>query len=232
MRQLDSGVHRLPARPLLLESSNCLVSAAVAVSHLQDFPGMHLESDAVDVMTSTPCGQVDTMAVPPEAAVAERRLREHVARIYRLGNGECLSDEDAPSQVLWCTGAAFHEDAVFNSVLAVALWHGADRDLVLPHLDVVVPMRRGTVVLFDSAQPHGLLKPGKRLFSAADFGGEPDRSVFCTLDLPRDLAGLCSLMQYVVEPRHVGRDVFRFGCDTGVNESTGAWMPRRYAIPG
>lgn len=230
MRKLDIGIHPIPARPLLLESSHCLVSPTVAVSRLASFPPLALEQDALDYMQGTAVGNVDVMAVPPEAKSMERRLAHHVARTYHLGDGNQLSDDDYQSQVLWCHGASFHEDAVFDCVLAVMLWDGEARDLVLPHLGVVVPMTPGSVVLLDSAQPHGLLLPGHRTFDAAQYQNPASRSVFCTLDLPRDLPGLQKLMGYDTSPRIIPRDVFRMADDMGVDETCGSWVPARFAV--
>jgi hypothetical protein len=231
MRKLESGIHHIPARPLFLESSNCLVSSTIAVSRLAALPNLHLESDVLEHMQGIMVGDVDVMAVPPEAAQVELRLAQHVARIYGLGDTNELTAFDCTSQVLWCQGAAFHEDAVFDSVTAVLLCEGDDRDLVLPHLGVVVPMTRGTVVLFDSAQPHGLLMPGHTTFDAQHYQQESARSVFCTLDLPRDLAGLKDLMQFEVDPRRISRDAFRLLGSTRVDSRNGSWIEHPVARP-
>lgn len=230
MRKLDIGIHNIPARPLLLDSSFCLVSPTVAVSRLGTFPPLTLEQDVLDCMANTPAGTVDMVAVPPEAKAMEQRLAQHVARTYQLGDGQSLNDDEYQSQVLWCQGASFHEDAVFDCVLAVMLWHGECRDLVLPHLDVVVPMEPGMVVLLDSAQPHGLLLPGHRTFDASHYQDACARSIFCTLDLPRDLPGLQKLMAYEQGPRHLPRYTFRIADNMGVDETNGRWVPARFKM--
>lgn len=230
MRKLDIGIHPIPARPLFLASGRCLVAPTIAVSRLAKFPPMALEQDALDYMENTAVGIVDVMSVPPEAVDMATRLAQHVARTYNLGNGDQLDEDDYQSQVLWCQGASFHEDAVFDCVLAVMLWQGDARDLVLPHLGVVVPMQPGTVVLLDSAQPHGLLLPGQRTFDASHYTDEASRSVFCTLDLPRFLPGLQTLMKFEQNPRALPPEVFRIADNMGVNETDGSWLHERFKV--
>ncbi len=230
MRTLQTGIHPVPAQPLFVESSACLVSSTIAISRLTDLPAMQLEADVLELMQGTLVGDVDVTAVPPEADEVEQRMLRHVSQVYGLGNGRQLEDGEYQSQILWCQGAAFHEDAVFDCVTAVMLWEGEARDLVLPHLGVVVPLTPGTVVLFDSAQPHGLLMPGHRQFDARHYQDPSTRSVFCTMDLPRDLPGLQALMQFECEPRGVRRDAFRLQASTGVDSTTGAWQARKYPV--
>jgi hypothetical protein len=55
-----------------------------------------------------------------------------------------------------------------------------------------IPLTRGTVVIFDTGQPHGVIQRGSSGFNAADFA--PDRDctqIFLTWELP-------------VEDTHVG----------------------------
>lgn len=224
MRNLNTGIHHIESRPLFLESSGCLVSPVVAVSRMSNFPALNLEPDVIAYMGDTPVGDVDVMAVPPEAAAMENRLMSHLSNTYLLGGGRGLDPDDCQSQVVWCQGAAFHEDACFNCVLAVMLWDGPPRDLVLPHLGVRVRLEPGMVALFDSAQPHGLLCSGDSVFSKEKFMEESSRSIFCTSDLARDMPGLSNLMMFETNPKSIPRDTFRIAAATRVDGATGAWL--------
>lgn len=229
MRKLDIGIHAaLPSQPLYLESSDCLVSNTVAVSRLAQFPASHLSNQTRADMSDSVVGDVAVMGVPPEAQTLCERFVQHVGQVYGLGDRGVIADDDLQAQLVWCNGAAYHEDACFNCVLAVMLWSGPSRDLVLPHLNAYVAMEPGTVVLFDSSQPHGLLHRGERVFDKARYPAGSELSVFCGLDLPRDLRGLRALMAFEPEPLQVPAAAFRLREGTGVDSRTGAWLPERY----
>jgi hypothetical protein len=231
MRHLYTGIHSIPAAPLFLEGSDCLISSTVAVSRMANLPPVHLESDVLDYMTGLQAGCVDTLAIPPEAAWAERRLVQHVARTYLLGNQDELSDDDFQAQLAWCNGAQFHENACFNSVLAVAMLSGAPRELVLPHLAARVALVPGTVVLLDSAQPFAVLHPGATTFEPSDYAAEDDRTVLCVLDLARDIPGLQLLMQFQEEIAAPPPSALALTDTMRVHAETGQWLdPAKPAI--
>jgi hypothetical protein len=233
MRNLDIGIHQLPARPLYLESTGTVASSTIAVSRIAAVPPCSLPAATLAHMAETPAGDVDVMPVPPEAADIDQRLRGHLQSVYGLSVPDAprhLPNEwGAETQVLWCNGAAFHDDACFDSVLAVLLWAGPPRDLLLPHLGARVRLVPGVVALFDSAQPHGLLVPGENEFVAAAYPSDTPRSVFCTLDLARDTPGLKALMRFDGSPRFVPAGALRVTGEMGIDAATGRWLPDRYA---
>ena len=101
-----------------------------------------------------------------------------------------LSDLPAASDValMACRGARYHHDAAqYGSAAFCNLFLSEDRGLDL-HFAATgqrIPLARGTVVLFDTGQPHGVLERGLTGFNVADFPPERDCSeVFLTWELP------------------------------------------------
>jgi hypothetical protein len=87
-----------------------------------------------------------------------------------------------------CRGARYHHDAAqYGSAAFCNLFVSEDRglDLHFPSLGRRIPLSRGTAVIFDTGQPHGVIQRGSSRFDAADF--PPDRDfvqIFLTWELP------------------------------------------------
>ena len=101
-----------------------------------------------------------------------------------------LPDLPAASEValMACRGARYHHDAAqYGSAAFCNLFLSEDRGLDL-HFAATgqrIPLARGTVVLFDTGQPHGVIERGLTGFNVADFPPERDCSqVFLTWELP------------------------------------------------
>jgi len=85
---------------------------------------------------------------------------------------------------LACTGARFHHDAdSYTKEVFCVLWLSEDAkwDLYFPHLDKRIPLVYGTVVLFDSAMPHGVVARGSKVFDEDTF--EYETGTFLSQDL-------------------------------------------------
>jgi hypothetical protein len=177
-------------------------------------------------MTKTQVGNVETMRVPKLHCQLPLAFAEHLTAMYSMGPARDLFEDKDQAQLLWCQGASFHEDGVFDCVLAVMLWAGDPRDLVLPHLGVAVRMMPGTVVLMDCAQPHGLLLPGETTFQKEKYENESARSIFLTIDLPRYVTGLEDLMKFNTDPVGLPQGYKRIRGSTTVDEGTGTWVER------
>jgi hypothetical protein len=110
-----------------------------------------------------------------------------------LGLGDVLAASDVA--LMTCRGARYHHDgAQYGGAAFCNLFMSEDKglDLHFPSMGHRIPLTRGTVVIFDTGQPHGVIQRGSRGFNAADFA--PDRDctqIFLTWELP-------------VEDTHVG----------------------------
>jgi hypothetical protein len=105
-----------------------------------------------------------------------------------------------------CRGARYHHDArQYGDAAFCNLFVSEDRgfDVHFPSLDLRIPLRRGTAIVFDTGQPHGVIRRGSRGFDAADF--TPDSNcvqIFLTWELPVEQAQVARALQvrFDVEP--------------------------------
>ena len=93
-------------------------------------------------------------------------------------------------------GARYHHDAEqYGSAAFCNLFLSEDRglDVHFPALGRRIPLTRGTVVISDTGQPHGVIRRHSSGFNAADFAPDQDCvQIFLTWELP-------------IEDAHVGR---------------------------
>ena len=103
-----------------------------------------------------------------------------------LGLPEVLAASDVA--LMACRGARYHHDgAQYGDAAFCNLFMSEDRglDLHFPALGRRIPLTRGTVVLFDTGQPHGVIQRGSSSFNAADFAPDQDWiQIFLTWELP------------------------------------------------
>ena len=105
-----------------------------------------------------------------------------------------LADAMAQGEValMACRGANYHHDAAqYGDKAFCNLFLSEDRaqDLHFPDLGLRIPLRRGTAVVFDTAQRHGVIARHRPTYDAADFPAEADPTqVFLTWELPLDAA--------------------------------------------
>jgi hypothetical protein len=87
-----------------------------------------------------------------------------------------------------CRGARYHHDGErYGGAAFCNLFLSEDRglDLHFPSLDRRIPLRRGTAVVFDTGQPHGVIRRGSSGFNVADFAPDEDWiQIFLTWELP------------------------------------------------
>jgi hypothetical protein len=94
-----------------------------------------------------------------------------------------------PATPLACTGASFHHDAdSYADEVFCVLWLSDDTpwDLYFPYIQTRVPLRYGTVILFDSAQPHGVVPHGATAFDFDEENLAYQTGVFLSQDLVVD----------------------------------------------
>ena len=111
-----------------------------------------------------------------------------------LGLGEVLTSSDVA--LMACRGARYHHDgAQYGGAAFCNLFLSEDRGLDL-HFSATghrIPLTRGTVVIFDTGQPHAVIERGSAGFDVADFSSDRDcTQIFLTWEL-------------AVEDTHVGR---------------------------
>lgn len=98
-----------------------------------------------------------------------------------------------------CRGAKYHHDgeqyggfAFFNLFLS----EDKGLDLHFSGTGQRIPLGRGTVVIFDTGQPHALIRRGSNGFDAADFPSNEDCSqVFLTWELPIENVNVAHALQ-------------------------------------
>ena len=103
-----------------------------------------------------------------------------------LGLNDVLDNSEVA--LMACRGAKYHHDgAQYGGAAFCNLFLSEDRGLDLHFASTGhrIPLTRGTVVIFDTGQPHGVIERGSAGFKVADF--PPERhcaQVFLTWELP------------------------------------------------
>lgn len=103
-----------------------------------------------------------------------------------LGLQEVLAGADVA--LMACRGAKYHHDGVqYGGMAFCNLFLSDDKgmDLHFPVAGRRIPLSRGTVVIFDTGQPHAVIERGSSGFDAAAFGpGRDCSTVFLSWELP------------------------------------------------
>lgn len=102
------------------------------------------------------------------------------------GLPDVLASSDVALMV--CRGARYHHDAEqYGGAAFCNLFLSEDRglDVHFPSIGRRTPLKRGTALIFDTGQPHGVIQRGSSGFNAADFAPEEDYvQLFLTWELP------------------------------------------------
>jgi len=116
-----------------------------------------------------------------------------------------LADLLAQSEValMACRGARYHHDAaLYGGAAFCNLFLSDDRALDL-HFSLTgqrIALRRGTVVLFDTGQPHAVIPRHRSDFAEADFPPDLDcAQVFLTWELPIETPALATAMGVIFD---------------------------------
>ena len=111
--------------------------------------------------------------------------------------------DGAEVALMACRGARYHHDgAQYGGAAFCNLFLSEDKglDVHFPAAGRRIPLARGTVLVFDTGQPHAVVPRGRSDFDAADFGADIDRAqVFLTWELPIELAGLARALGVVFD---------------------------------
>jgi hypothetical protein len=132
-----------------------------------------------------------------------------------------------------CRGAKYHHDgAQYGGAAFCNLFLSEDRglDLHFPHAGHRIPLVRGTVVVFDTCQPHAVIARHSDRFAAGDFpAGQDCTQLFLTWELPIEHADVGRALRIThdvdastVLPLAEGQ-LTRNGARVGVCPDTGRW---------
>jgi hypothetical protein len=98
-----------------------------------------------------------------------------------------------------CRGARYHHDgAQYGGAAFCNLFLSEDRglDLHFPATDHRIPLKRGTVVIFDTGQPHGVIPRHRSGFHENDFAPDQDYiQIFLTWELSIESAYVARALQ-------------------------------------
>lgn len=140
-----------------------------------------------------------------------------------------------------CRGARYHHDgAQYGGMAFCNLFLSEDKglDLHFPSSGQRIPLRRGTVVLFDTGQPHAVIKRHSSGFDAGEFPpGQDCTQVFLTWELPvENDAVACALgVAFDVDVATAlllnEEQVWHNGAQVSVCPASGQWRPLEPAWP-
>ena len=132
-----------------------------------------------------------------------------------------------------CRGAKYHHDGdQYGGMAFCNLFLSEDQglDLHFPAADRRIALGRGTVVIFDTGQPHAVIERGSDGFDAASFGpGRCASTVFLSWELPIEDAQVARALDihFDTDPQaaallHEGQ-LQRHGAPAGVCAASGRW---------
>uniref|UniRef100_UPI000D39A71A hypothetical protein n=1 Tax=unclassified Variovorax TaxID=663243 RepID=UPI000D39A71A len=143
--------------------------------------------------------------------------------------------DSADVALMACRGARHHHDgAQYASAAFCNLFVSEDRglDVVFPFAGRRIALARGTALVFDTGQPHAVVRRGATAFDAADFASGLDCSqLFLTWELPIEEAHVaCALgIAFDVDARSAARlhdeQVLVNGAPAVLCPGSGRWLP-------
>ena len=141
--------------------------------------------------------------------------------------------EHSELALMACRGARYHHDAAqYGAAAFCNLFLSEDRgqDLHFPATGKRIPLQRGRVVIFDTAQPHAVINRHQDCFDPDDFPAESDCSqVFLSWELPIEQAGLARALgiDFDIDPTTAARldqqQVWLDGAPAELCPETGRW---------
>ncbi|WP_394789302.1 hypothetical protein [Rhodoferax sp.] len=150
-----------------------------------------------------------------------------------LGLQDLLADSDVA--LMACRGARYHHDgAQYGAAAFCNLFLSEDKglDVHFPATGQRIPLVRGTVLVFDTGQPHAVVRRGSSGFAAADFAPEQDCSqVFLTWELAIENTCLARALQIAFDTDAATalqldeEQVWRNGAQASVCPDSGRWLP-------
>ena len=162
--------------------------------------------------------------------------RQHVHAVEDWLSKQGLPDLLPTSDValMACRGARYHHDsAQYGAAAFCNLFLSEDKglDLHFPATGHRIPLRRGTVVVFDTGQPHAVIPRHCSRFNPADFtAGQDDTQLFLTWELPIENAHVARALQvrFDTDPasaaQHSEAQLWRQGAPAAVCPESGQWV--------
>ena len=148
-----------------------------------------------------------------------------------LGLGDVLASSDVA--LMACRGATYHHDAAqYGGMAFCNLFLSEDRglDLHFPATGDRIPLIRGTVVIFDTGQPHAVIDRRSDRFNATDFPADQDfTQIFLTWELPIENLNLGHALQiaFDIDPTRSlllsDEQVWLNGAKVSVCPDSGRW---------
>jgi hypothetical protein len=155
--------------------------------------------------------------------------------LAKLGTDDLLPSSEVA--LMACRGARYHHDAAqYGGSVFCNLFLSDDKGLDLHFVatGLRIPLARGTVVLFDTGQPHAVVERDSSRFEAADFPLERDcTQVFLTWELPVENAAISQALRvnFDIDPASASvlaqEQVWLNGAPTNVCPASGQWRPGR-----
>ncbi|MEY4883569.1 MAG: hypothetical protein RIS34_1423 [Pseudomonadota bacterium] len=152
---------------------------------------------------------------------------------HTLGLREVLATSEVA--LMACRGARYHHDgAQYGGAAFCNLFLSEDRglDLHFAHTGHRIPLVKGTVVIFDTGQPHAVIERRSGGFHVADFPPDQDcTQVFLTWELPIENVHVGQALRIVfdIDPstslRLEDEQVWLNGARTSVCPDSGRWCP-------
>ncbi|CAD6544118.1 hypothetical protein LMG27952_04132 [Paraburkholderia hiiakae] len=142
---------------------------------------------------------------------------------------------DSDMALMACRGARYHHDGdQYGDTAFCNLFLSEDKglDLHFPFTGQRIPLKRGTAVIFDPVQPHGVIQRGSDSFSAAEFAPDQDfDQIFLTWELPIEDADIGSALKVIFDiapstSQHLEKEQVWFnGSPAAVCPESGRWLP-------
>jgi len=189
------------------------------------------------------CGAVEPLSLPRACTrwPEYRQCAETAAEWVRMqGLGGLLATCDIALMV--CRGARFHHDgAQYGSSVFCNLFMTEDKglDVVFPAAGRRIPLVRGSIMLFDTCQPHAVVLRGSNHFDPAAFESDPDTAqVFLTWEIPVENSDVARVLGIRLDEDPLtaltlhSEQVLVDGVPATVCPATGQWCRSTPALPG
>jgi hypothetical protein len=180
-------------------------------------------------------GDVEALSLP-RARLRWPDYRYCVQAVADWLGAQGLPDVLATSDValMACRGARYHHDgAQYGGAAFCNVFLSEDRglDVHFPDTGQRIPLVRGTVLVFDTGQPHAVIDHRHAGFDAADFAPERDRTqLFLTWELPIAHAHVARVLGVAFDPDPVtalqldAEQVWVNGAPARVCPESGQWQ--------
>jgi hypothetical protein len=150
-----------------------------------------------------------------------------------LGLHDGLASSDVA--LMACRGARYHHDAAqYGGAAFCNLFLSEDKglDVHFPSTGLRIPLARGTVLLFDTGQPHAVIARHSAGFDVADFASDQDcTQLFLTWEIPVALAHVAQALgiAFDTDPATAlvldEEQVWCNGAQASVSPESGRWHP-------